>query len=109
MRWISVLSITGALVVLAGPGQAEELLGDPGAGRQLAYDVCAACHRVAPGHEPASDVGAPQFPELAKEPGITALSLRVFLQTPHDRMPDLRLDRDETDDIIAYILSLDQE
>jgi mono/diheme cytochrome c family protein len=87
---------------------AEELLGDPFAGRQMALDVCAACHVVEPGHEPASEIGAPAFPDLAKEPGITALSLRVFLQTPHDRMPDLRLSPAETDNIIAHILSLDR-
>jgi hypothetical protein len=28
------------------------------------------------------------------------------LQTPHARMPDLHLTRDEVDDLIAYILSL---
>jgi hypothetical protein len=33
-------------------------------------------------------------------------SLTVFLRTPHDRMPDLSLTREETDDLIAYILSL---
>jgi hypothetical protein len=32
--------------------------------------------------------------------------LRVFLQTPHDRMPDLHLSREEIDDLIAYILSM---
>jgi hypothetical protein len=36
----------------------------------------------------------------------TPLSLRAFLQTPHERMPDLHLSRDEIDDLTAYILSL---
>ena len=36
----------------------------------------------------------------------TPLSLRVFLQTPHNRMPDLHLSRTEIDDLIGYILSL---
>jgi mono/diheme cytochrome c family protein len=36
----------------------------------------------------------------------TVLSLRAFLQTPHARMPDLHLTRDEIDNIAAYILSL---
>jgi mono/diheme cytochrome c family protein len=87
---------------------AEELLGDPAAGRRLAEDVCSACHVVAPGGESTSDIGAPAFPDLAKEPRVTALSLRVFLQTPHDRMPDLQLSRNEADDVIAYILSLER-
>lgn len=99
----------GMLVVTLGAtAAAEELLGDPIAGRKLAYDVCAACHVVEPGLEPRSDIGAPAFPELAEQPGITALSLRVFLQTPHERMPDLLLSPDETDNVIAHILSLDR-
>ena len=87
---------------------AEELLGDPAAGRRLAEDVSSACHVIAPGQESTTDVDAPAFPDLANEPRVTALSLRVFLQTPHERMPDLRLDRDETDDVIAYLLSLER-
>ncbi len=98
----------GMLMVAVGTTTAEELLGDPIAGRQLAHDVCAACHIVEPGKKPASDIDAPAFPDLAKQPGITALSLRVFLQTPHERMPDLRLSPDEADNVIAHILSLNR-
>jgi hypothetical protein len=36
----------------------------------------------------------------------TPLSLRAFLLTPHARMPDLHLSRDEMDDLAAYILGL---
>ncbi|MGH1482739.1 MAG: c-type cytochrome [Geminicoccales bacterium] len=96
------------MVALGTTAAAEELLGDPIAGRMLAHDVCATCHVVEPGLEPRSDIDAPAFPDLAKQPGITALSLRVFLQTPHERMPDLRLSPDETDNVIAHILSLDR-
>ncbi len=39
-------------------------------------------------------------------PSTTALSLRVFLQTPHARMPDLNLTQDEIGDVAAYILTL---
>ena len=87
---------------------AEELLGDPTAGRRLAENVCSACHVIAPGQASTTDVDAPAFPDLASEPRVTALSLRVFLQTPHERMPDLRLGPEETDNVIAYILSLEQ-
>jgi hypothetical protein len=37
---------------------------------------------------------------------VTETSLRVFLRTPHTRMPDFILSRAETDDVISYILSL---
>jgi len=96
------------VATLGNAAAAEELLGDPIAGRRLAHDVCAACHIVEPDMVPRSDIDAPAFPDLARQPGITALSLRVFLQTPHERMPDLRLSPDETDNVIAHILSLDR-
>jgi mono/diheme cytochrome c family protein len=87
---------------------ADELLGDPTAGRRLAENVCSACHIIALGETSTTESDAPAFHDLANTPRVTALSLRVFLQTPHERMPDLRLDRDETDNVIAYILSLEE-
>jgi mono/diheme cytochrome c family protein len=48
----------------------------------------------------------PSFLEVAAHPATTALSLRVFLQTPHATMPNLMLTPEETDDVISYILTL---
>lgn len=96
------------ITVMSSGVMAEELLGDPMAGRELAENICATCHVIAPGQISMTDVDAPAFPDLANTPRVTALSLRVFLQSPHDRMPDLHLDRDETDNVIAYILSLEE-
>ena len=107
MRSFPSALLLGALVMSAGV-TAEELLGDPTAGRQLAEDVCSACHVIASGQASTTDVNAPAFPDLANTTRVTALSLRVFLQTPHESMPDLHLDRDETDNVIAYILSLEE-
>ena len=42
----------------------------------------------------------------AADKSVTVLSLRAFLQTPHARMPDLHLTREEVDDLASYILSL---
>jgi mono/diheme cytochrome c family protein len=95
-----------SLTVLSTSVLAEELLGDPAAGHRLAEDVCATCHVISASNLPITEVDAPAFPDLANEPRVTALSLRVFLQTPHERMPDLHLGPDETDNVIAYILSL---
>lgn len=49
---------------------------------------------------------AADFAEVAQLPSTTALSLRVFLQTNHNEMPNFTLKPSEADDIIAYILSL---
>lgn len=100
------LAVSLKLALTSTGAIGEELLGDPAAGRQLAENVCSVCHVIAEGETAKSEIeGAPAFPDLANEPQVTALSLRVFLQTPHERMPDLRLDANETDDVIAYILS----
>ncbi|MBL8704489.1 MAG: hypothetical protein JNM30_06595, partial [Rhodospirillales bacterium] len=49
---------------------------------------------------------APPFATLAADPRTTEFRLRAFLMTPHQNMPDFRLSRSETDDLIGYILSL---
>ena len=59
-------------------------------------------HRLRPAPVP----GVPTFTAIASMPSTTPIALRVYLQTPHARMPDLHLSRDETDNLIAYILSL---
>lgn len=96
-----------AAALQAGPAVlAQSLSGDPIAGEQLARDVCANCHQVEKGGEGTSLQGAPAFQKLADDPTVTSLGLRVFLRSPHHKMPDLILSNDETEDVIAYILSL---
>lgn len=85
---------------------AQILPGDPFVGRQPAERWCASCHLVSP--RPIGPVGdgAEPFQSIADRASTTALSLRVFLQTPHGQMPDLQITHREADDLIAYILSL---
>ncbi|MFN7194249.1 MAG: c-type cytochrome [Rhodospirillales bacterium] len=83
-----------------------QTVGDQGRGRDLARQWCAACHIVAQGEGRSATDAVPTFVTVAARPSTTALSLRVFLQTPHLRMPDFALTADQTDDVIAYILSL---
>jgi mono/diheme cytochrome c family protein len=92
--------------VLAAPALAQPEPGDVRAGRGLAANWCANCHRIAPGGPgPATDVAAP-FAGIAAMPSTTSMSLRVFLQPPHAGMPDYHLTRDQRDDLVAYLLSL---
>jgi mono/diheme cytochrome c family protein len=79
---------------------------DAAAGRQMAERWCSSCHVVGPTQQGGTSRGAPPFAAVANMPSTTAMALRVFLMTPHGRMPDLRLSHDEIDDIAAYILSL---
>ena len=105
MRRSLVGSIVAAAMLAGGPVAAQRA-GDPEAGRRLAEAWCSNCHVIGPGASgPASDA-VPTFPAVARMPSTTAMSLRVFLQTPHSRMPDLQLSNEHMDDVIAYILSL---
>jgi mono/diheme cytochrome c family protein len=96
------------MAVLLGtfPALAQALPGDRYAGRTLARDVCAECHFVEEQDRGESWADAPAFQDVADDPAITAISLRVFLRTSHQDMPNLMLSEAETDDIIAFILSL---
>ena len=87
----------------AAPAFAQDT-GDPSAGRRVATAWCVNCHAF-PGSGRVVATGAPSFPAVAANRAITPLALRAFLQTPHERMPDLHLSNNETDDLIAFILS----
>ncbi len=82
--------------------------GNPIEGRRLAHTVCIACHYVETVDRGVSSAGAPAFQDMADNPAITAIGPRGFLRTPHETMPDLILAAAETDNVIAYILSLKQ-
>ena len=94
-------------ILLVGPAVlAQTAPGDAKAGERLARDVCANCHFVEQGQQGIFLDGAPAFQDMANDPAITALALRVLLRTPHETMPNLVLSEIETDDIISYILNL---
>ena len=93
--------------VLAGfAALAQSVSGDPIAGARLAQDVCATCHQVERDQHGVSLEGAPAFQDVADDPAVTSIALRVFLRSPHEVMPNFMLSETETDDVIAYILSL---
>ena len=80
--------------------------GNVAAGHRLARTWCVTCHVVDRDQSTGASTGAPSFPAIAQMSSTTPWSLRVFLQTPHGRMPDLHLSVAEMQDISAYILSL---
>lgn len=93
------------LLAVRAPGAmaAADDIGDPVNGHKIAAAWCSNCHALA-GSTQATATGAPSFAAIAANHAITPLSLRAFLQTPHDRMPDLHLSNTEMDDLISYIL-----
>jgi mono/diheme cytochrome c family protein len=86
------------------PAFGQDLPGDVNSGKQLAATWCAECHRIDPNIVVIDSV--PDFYAIANLPSTTALSLKVFLETSHDKMPNFQLTRSEADNVIAYILSL---
>ena len=96
-----------AALLLPTISMADDLPGDPVRGRVLAENVCNACHTVEKGRRHQGKIGAPAFQNIADNSTMTPLALRFILQSAEkDRMPNLILSQDETDDIIAYIRSL---
>jgi len=95
----------------AAPLSDAELIGDPAAGRAIALDTCAECHGVAPNVFTSPDEDATPFATLAETPGMTSRALTVWLTTFHPgrTMPMVLLERDEREDVIAYILSLRED
>jgi mono/diheme cytochrome c family protein len=95
------------LLLLASPSPvAAQIAGDAAAGRHLSETWCANCHIVSGAQLQAASTGAPSFHAIAVQRSVTPMALSAFLQTPHHRMPDLHLSREEIDDVSAYILSL---
>lgn len=94
------------LTAAAASGAGAQVLGDADEGQRFAREVCVACHAVERGDKIMSLVGAPPFQLVAADPAASEISLRVFLRSPHETMPDLVLSDEEMDDVIAYILSL---
>lgn len=88
---------------LASTGESLEL-----PGYAFAEQHCAECHRIAPGELASGNFNAPSFQAVANDPAITRTSLKVFLQTPHSRMPDFILTGEQSDQVIDYILNLKQ-
>ncbi|MEM8793313.1 MAG: cytochrome c [Pseudomonadota bacterium] len=100
-----VISVTGFLIC-AGLASGEEGIGDRVAGGAFARDVCADCHHVEADEPTLLLTDIKPFRMIAEDPKTTVLSLRVFLRTPHQGMPDFILTSQQTDNVIAYILSL---
>ncbi len=75
-------------------------------GRTMAQQVCAECHAVGERDARSPNSQSPTFVEIASTPGMTGAALNAALHTSHTSMPNLILTADQTNDVIAYILSL---
>ena len=97
----------GLLVTaLLAPGLARaQSSGDPDEGRRLATAWCSDCHRVDPRTQTTATDAVPSFQAIAAMPSSTAMSIRAFLSTSHEVMPNFNLTDTQISDVAAYILS----
>jgi mono/diheme cytochrome c family protein len=91
---------------IAFAAKAQEGPGDLAAGHALAHDVCLLCHEIERDPQPRILDIAPDFRTIAETPGITATALSAFLLTSHPKMPNIILSKEESSDVVTYILSL---
>ena len=73
-------------------------------GEALAKRWCATCHIVASDQQRGT-TQAPPFSSVANKPDFNERTLAYFLLTPHPRMPDMNLTRNEAADLAAYVKS----
>ena len=102
--------VAGAVAAIVLASVANEAgaqdVGNVQQGRALARMVCAECHAVETAQAPSPNSDAPAFTSVSRTAGMTAMALRVWLQTSHPTMPNIVLSSEERDNVVAYILSL---
>ena len=105
-RWARMLALGGLLSALtilpAAGGQVED---HRVRGWTIATQLCSECHVIGRASQ-AGELPGPAFLRVANMPSTTGPALAVFLQSHHRQMPSIRLDRDEMNAVIEYILSL---
>lgn len=106
VRWMILpCFVASAILAAQSPLLAQPDAGDPASGLRLATGLCSPCHRVLP-MILADRSDPPSFQSIADLPSTTGISLFVFLHSNHRNMPDFIVSNTESNDLIAYILSL---
>jgi mono/diheme cytochrome c family protein len=105
LRLISIGIFVVTIIATTSPGLTQDISQSVAMGQNLAKTFCRDCHQIGiEGSKPRADV--PSFLEIANLPSTTALSIRAFIQIKHNQMPNYQLTRDQTENVIAFIMSL---
>jgi mono/diheme cytochrome c family protein len=102
-----VCSVLAGITITVGNLHAQEV-GNANQGLRIARAVCAECHLVdkVPGRS--SNAAAPTFEHIANIPGMSSAALTAALRTSHQTMPNVIIKGSDLNDVIAYILSLNE-
>jgi len=98
---IAAVTLVAPFPLLAQPLESSNI----SSGRQIATTICGNCHEISPTASPRVAIG-PKFDDIANLSSTTALSLKLFLRSNHNKMPNFMISSADSDDVIAYILSL---
>jgi mono/diheme cytochrome c family protein len=98
--------LSGMTFMMAANCAVAQEMGDAKEGFAFASRVCAECHAVRAGEIKSPHTRAPSFQTVANTSAMTSTALRVWFQSPHPSMPNLVLGMEDSDNIVAYILSL---
>lgn len=98
--------LLGAIIVFATAtaAAAADDLSRSQAGHVYVETYCSKCHSIGAGPSPLEQ--APRFKDVAEQSGVTAMSLQAFLQSSHPTMPNIIIEPEDMQNVIAYILSL---
>ena len=105
MRWMKLPYLVAAAILAAQSPVLAQSVGDAVSGREIATNRCSSCHRVLP-MTLADTADPPSFQSVADLPSTTGISLNAFLHSNHRNMPDFIISSADSNDLIAYILSL---
>jgi mono/diheme cytochrome c family protein len=110
----NIIAYINSLSAAKGPAQRTKSpvltdamdIGDARRGLSYAQKVCAACHNVSESGAASPNSTAPPFKQVANLPGASLAGLTEWSRTPHSSMPNLIVEPNDMDDVIAYILTL---
>lgn len=97
---LAALTVAGLSPAMAQPGT------DVLRGHLFAHHVCGQCHAVDQGRYVSPNTAAPPFESIMSQEENTDMVLLVWLHTPHQSMPDIRVESQDLQDLIAYMSSL---
>jgi|GEM_PF-4862085 len=97
---------SGPSVPQSSPPPNPVLLGTPSEGQRVADKWCINCHLTSSERVDGSDA-APTWVSIAADPDKTDTYIRSFLTNTHGEMQGISLSRQQINDVIAYIRTLE--
>jgi cytochrome c553 len=100
---MTILRMTSVLLLIFAAALTDHVFAaDARKGEILAKRWCVTCHVVSSDQQQAT-AQAPPFSAVASRPDFNERTVAYFLLTPHPRMLDMNLSRNEAADLAAYI------